>query len=383
MEPPISTRKSYHRFGILRALVIKEFYQIIRDSSTILIAFIFPLILLFIYGVAVSLDMNNLKVGVVLEDTTPKATSFLSSLTDSKYFSVQIARDKYDIQKKVVSGELRGMVTIPFYFSEFTLRPDKYGPIYVVADGSETNTANFVQNYVAGAWDKWLTQEMLQMGGITYPSINVEQRFWYNEEINSRHFLLPGSIAIIMTLIGSLLTALVVAREWERGTIEALMATPITMGYIYVAKLAAYFFLGIGSMILCTIISIFLFGVPFRGSFFVLFVVSSVFLLTALGSGLLISTLTRNQFLASQMSLVTAFLPAFMLSGFIFEISSMPFFIRILTYFIPAKYMVSSLLSLFLVGNVWRLLLINTLIMGIIVLILFSVIFFQTRKRLD
>ena len=371
------------KFRIIRALVIKEFYQIIRDPSTILIAFIFPLMLLFIYGVGISLDMNNLKVGVVLEDTTPKAQSFYYSMRDSKYFSLSTSFEKYDLEKKLISGQIRGLVTIPFYFSEFTIRPDKYGPIYVVADGSETNTANFVQNYVAGAWEKWLQQEAINKGGVSSPVINVQERFWYNEELNSRHFLLPGSIAIIMTLIGSLLTALVIAREWERGTIEALMATPITMGDIYFSKIMAYFFLGICSMIICSLVSVFLFGVPFRGSILLLFLVSSVFLLTALGSGLLISLLTKNQFLASQMSIITAFLPAFMLSGFIFEISSMPFWIRLLTYIIPARYMVSSLLSLFLVGNVWRVILINTSIMGIIVLILFTTIFIQTRKRLD
>lgn len=370
-------------FRRIKALIKKEFHQIVRDPSTILIAFIFPLMLLTIYGVGVSLDMNNLKVGVVLEDTSQTAESFYYSLKGSKYFSIEVARHKYEIEKKVVAGKLRGLVTIPFYFTEFTKRPDKFGPIYVVADGSETNTANFVQNYVASTWELWKLNETLTAGIVNYPSINIQQRIWYNEELNSRHFLLPGSIAIIMTLIGTLLTALVIAREWERGTIESLMATPISMKDIYISKLISYFILGISSLILCTLISSWIFGVPFRGSILLLIFVGSIFLLTALGTGLIISIFTKNQFQASQISLLTAFLPAFMLSGFVFEINSMPILIRSLTYLIPAKYMVSSLLSLFLVGNVWRLLLINSAIMGFIALLLFILIFTQTRKRLD
>lgn len=376
--------KQINKHRIIKALVRKEFYQIIRDPSTILIAFVFPLMLLFIYGVGVSLDMNHLKIGVVIEDTSPQAQDLLYSMCNSKFFYVEAALNKSDLENKLISGRIRGFVTIPFYFSEFMKRPNNIAPIYAVADGSETNTANFVQNYVGGAWMKWLVQETIRAGGDSSTSIiNVQDHFRYNENLDSRHFLLPGSIAIIMTLIGTLLTALVIAREWERGTIEALMATPITMEDIYTSKIIAYFLLGIVSMIFCSIISVFLFGVPFRGSVLLLVAVSSIFLLTALGGGLLISSFTRNQFFASQIAIITAFLPGFMLSGFIFEISSMPFIIRCLSYLIPARYMVSCLQALFLAGNLWQLLLVNSCIMLLIVFILFTIIFLNTRKRLD
>ncbi|KPK33362.1 MAG: hypothetical protein AMS24_01465 [Chlamydiae bacterium SM23_39] len=370
------------KFNRIKSLITKEFYQIIRDPSSILIAFIFPMILLFIYGVGVSLDMDNLKIGLVLEDTNPDAQSFSLSLKNSKFFSVEVARNKQKLQKKLIAGNIRGLVILPFYFSEFKSRPDKQGPIYVISDGSEPNTANFVQNYLQGAWLNWMTQENISNGEKTI-KINVQPRFWFNEELDSRHFLIPGSIAIIMTLIGTLLTALVIAREWERGTMEALMATPVTMREIYIAKMISYFCLGIGSMLICTFFAVFFYGVPFRGSIFALTIISSTFLLTALGTGLLISSAARNQFLASQISIITAFLPAFMLSGFVFEISSMPLFIQILSYLIPARYMVSSLQTLFLVGDVWRLLIFNISIMLIVVLILFSIIFSKSIKRLD
>ncbi|EKE21531.1 MAG: hypothetical protein ACD_7C00202G0002 [uncultured bacterium] len=377
-----TSQKTNNKIRRIKALFIKEFYQIIRDSSSIIIAFIYPLILLFIYGVGVSLDIDHLKVGVVLQDTNPDSINFLLSLRDSKYFSVTTEREQYKIEEKLIAGKLKGMVVMPFYFSQYDKRPDRKGPIYVVADGSDPNTANFLQNYVGGAWEKSIAQTMINTGNQDAAFINVDSRFWFNETLNSRHFLIPGSIAIIMTLIGSLLTALVIAREWERGTIEALMATPVTMREIFISKILAYFLLGMCSMLICTVISIVFFRVPFRGAIIPLTVVSSVFLLTALGTGLLISSLTKNQFLASQLSIVTSFLPAYMLSGFIFEISSMPFLIRALTYLFPAKYMVTCLQSLFLVGNVWRLLIVNAAIMLVIVIVLFVIIFFNPKKRL-
>lgn len=377
-----STSKS--KLKRIKALIKKEFYQIIRDPSSILIAFIFPLILLFIYGVGVSLDIDNLKVGVVMEDTNSDAQSFMLSMRNSRYFSLTVDRDKEKLQKDLVAGKLRGIVTIPFYFSQYKERhPEKTAPIFVVADGSEPNTANFVQNYVLGVWDTWNIEKGINDGVKNASIINIQPRFWFNDQLDSRYFLIPGSIAIIMTLIGSLLTALVVSREWERGTMEALMTTPVTMRDIYISKIIAYFCLGLISMLICAIVSIFIFEVPFRGSILALTLVSAIFLLTALGIGMLISTLTKNQFLASQISIITAFLPAFMLSGFIFEISSMPLIIRIITYIVPARYMVSSLQTLFLVGNVWELLLFNIGIMSVIGIVFFLIIFTRTVKRLD
>lgn len=363
--------------------MLKEFYQIIRDPSSILIAVVFPLLLLFIYGFGVSLDLEHLKVGLVLQDTSPDAESFALSLKNSRFFDVAESPAQDQLEEKVVAGKLKGMVVVPFYFSQYKDRPDEKGPIFVAADGSEPNTANFVQNYVKGAWLNWLDQQAISNSSKNLPQINVQPRYWYNEELNSRYFLIPGSIAIIMTLIGTLLTAMVVAREWERGTMESLMATPVKMSEILIAKMSCYMCLGMASMIMCSGLSIILYGVPFRGTFLALIFVSFVFLLAALGTGLLISSVARSQFVASQISTITAFLPAFMLSGFIFEISSMPLPIQLITHIIPAKYMVSSLQTLFLVGDVWGLLIVNVLVMALIACILFVVLAFKTVKRLD
>ena len=368
----------------MRALMIKEFFQIIRDPSTILITVFLPLLLIFLYGSGVSLDLDHLRVGLVMEDTAPDVQSFAKSLTDSRYFDVKIVRDRRELGDDLISGAIRGMFIVPSYFTQFRLRPDKIGPIQVIADGSETNTANFVQNYAQGVFKNWLTQEAISGGVQTeVPLITSDARFWYNEELESRFFLLSGSLAIIMTLIGSLLTALVVAREWERGTMEALMSTTVGIRELVMAKVIPYFCLGMISMVICVVISIVFYGLPLRGSFLLLMLVSALFLFCALGLGLMISTITKNQVFAYQITLVTAFLPAYILSGFLFEIHSMPTWIQLLTYIIPAKYFVQSLQTLFMVGNVWHLILFNMVPIAGIGIIFFLITSSKTAKRLD
>jgi len=367
----------------LYALMRKERFQIFRDPSSLLITIFLPLLLLFLYGYGVSLDLDHVRIGLVLEDTSPDAQRFAQSLTDSKYFDVTIARDRRELYKDLERGSIRGIVVVPSYFSSFRANPDLVAPIQVIADGSETNTANFVQNYVLGAFQNWLTQEKIEGEEEGRSLIKPEPRFWYNEELESRFFLLPGSLAIIMTLIGALLTSLVVAREWERGTMEALISTKVSIFELIVGKVLPYFILGMISMAICAFVSVFYYGVPMRGSILALALVSAAFLFSALGTGFLISTLMKVQVIASQITLVVAFLPAYILSGFLFEICSMPLPIRLLTYLMPARYFVQSLQTLFLVGNVWSLILINTLIMFLFGAALFCLIGKKTVKRLD
>ncbi|HEX4839893.1 MAG TPA: ABC transporter permease [Rhabdochlamydiaceae bacterium] len=368
----------------MRALMVKEFFQIMRDPSSILITVFLPLLLIFLYGSGVSLDLDHLRVGLVMEDTAPDVQSFAKSLTDSRYFDVKIVRDRRALQDDLTSGAIRGMFIVPSYFTQYRNRPDQIAPIQVIADASETNTANFVQNYAQGVFANWLVQEAILQGiEVSAPLIRSEPRFWYNEQLESRFFLLSGSLAIIMTLIGSLLTALVVAREWERGTMEALMSTTVGIWELVMAKVIPYFCLGMISMIISVVLSIVFYDLPLRGSFFVLMMVSALFLFCALGLGLMISTITKNQIFAYQITLITAFLPAYILSGFLFEIHSMPRWIQILTYIIPAKYFVQSLQSLFLVGNVWPLLIMDMIPILGIGMIFFLITASKTVKRLD
>lgn len=368
----------------MRALVVKEFVQIFRDPSSIMITVILPLLLVFLYGSGVSLDLDHLRVGLVMEDTSPDAQQFAASLQGSRYFDVKIAREREPLVEDMIRGKIRGMFVIPSYFTQFRNRPDTVAPIQVIADGSETNTANFVQNYAEGVFQNWRVQEAFSNGiSPDKPVISMQPRFWYNEPLESRYFLLSGSLAIIMTLTGALLTALVVAREWERGTMEALMSTTASIRELIIAKMIPYFVLGMISMAICVFLSTVVYGVPFRGSYLALALVSAVFLFCSLGLGLMISTLTKNQVFAYQITLIVAFLPAYILSGFLFEINSMPQWIQILTYIIPAKYFVQSLQTLFLVGDVWPLFLYDMIpIFGIGVLF-FLITSLKTVKRLD
>lgn len=368
----------------LLALIRKELLQIVRDPSAILIAFVLPLILLFIFGFGVNLDTNRVRIALVLEDRTPDVVSLAAAFTNSRFLDVTIGKDRREFEDDLVAGRLRGIVVVPEDFTAEAAQGRGDADVQVIADGSEPNIASFVQNYSRGVLQVWLRHQAADRAQeIREPPISVEPRFWYNPELESRNFLVPGSIAIIMTLIGTLLTALVIAREWERGTMEALMSTPVSIRQILLGKLIPYYALGIGSMIVCLLVATLVYDVPFRGYFLALLAATTVFLLAALGQGLLISSVARDQFVASQMALMSAFLPAFILSGFIFEINSMPEPIQLLTYILAARYFVTALQTLFLVGNVWPLLLTSMGAMLVIGVVFFMLTARRTRKTLD
>jgi ABC-2 type transport system permease protein len=213
--------------------------------------------------------------------------------------------------------------------------------------------------------------------------VEVQNRNWFNSELDSRNFLVPGLIAVIMTLIGALLTAMVVAREWERGTMEALLVTPVAIRELILGKLIPYFVMGMGGMILSVIMAVWVFGVPLRGSVWILSISSGFFLLFALGMGLLISITARNQFVAAQIAIIVTFLPAFLLSGFIFDINSMPRFVKGITYLIGARYYVSVLKTLFLAGNIWAVILPNTMALTLMAALLLGLSRLKFHKRLD
>lgn len=373
----MSTSSRIRRFV---ALVRKESYQAIRDPSTILIAFVLPLILLFLFGYGVSLDTTRTRIGLVLEQATPLTQDLSASFQASRYFSVTVGRDRRMFENDLVLGNVRGIVVIPADFTTDYAAGNR-PQIQVLVDGSDPNTANFVQNYAQGTvanWERQRQSETVAAG----PPISIEQRFWFNPELTSRNFLVPGSIAIVMTLVGTLLTSLVVAREWERGTMEAMMATPVTSAELLAGKILPYFLLGLASMTLCVLLAVFLFGVPFRGSVAALYALSAAFLIPALGQGLLISTATKNQFLASQIALITAFLPAFLLSGFLFEINSMPAIIQWITIIVPARYLIPSLQTVFLAGDIWPMFARSIAVMLTIGGIMFVLAARSTRKRI-
>jgi ABC-2 type transport system permease protein len=337
------------------------------------------MVLLFLFAFAVSLDIRDVRLGVVLESDAPEAQALAAAFAATRYFNVVPARDRREVEPGLINGDVHGVIVIPQDFDR-RLQAAGRGPIVqVITDATQPNTASFVANYAEGVVRNWLSGR----GDGLRPPVMLEPRFWFNPEVESRRFLIPGAIAIVMTMIGTLLTAMVVAREWERGTMEAVMATPASILEILLGKLAPYFGLGLVATLACAIASVLLFDVPLRGSWLALMALSAVFLVPALGQGLLISALARNQFVAAQIALISGFLPALLLSGFLFEIDSMPVVIRGLTTIVAARYFVASLQSVFLAGDVWALFVPNMLAMLSIGAVFFTITALNTKKSLD
>ncbi len=367
----------------LRALCRKETAQILRDPSSALIAVVIPLMLLFIFGYGINLDSSKLHVGILMEQQSEDARDLANTFIGSPYIAATVSDDRQGLIKKLQAGKIRGLIVIPVDFSAQLARPEGKAPIQVITDGSEPNTANFVQGYAEGIWQIWLQQRAVDNGGEFKPLINVQLRYWFNPAAISQHFIIPGAITIIMTVIGAILTSLVIAREWERGTMEALLSTQVTRTELLLSKLLPYYILGLLAMTLCMLVAVFVMGVPYRGSLALLFVMTSLFLASTLGMGLLISTITRNQFNAAMVALNAGFLPAVMLSGFIFEIDSMPAIVQAVTYVIPARYFVSTLQTLFLAGNIGSVLLVNLLFLIISAVVFIGLTAWKTKRRLD
>jgi ABC-2 type transport system permease protein len=291
-------------------------------------------------------------------------------------------QDMRQAEEALMNHRVEGIIGLRANFARDLHRPGG-AAVQVILNGVDANTARLVSGYVEGAWLNWMEQRSLSLGNPLSQPVQVEQRVWFNSAVRSRNFLVPGLIAVIMTLIGALLTALVVAREWERGTMEALMVTPVAVHEILLGKLLPYFIMGMGGMGLSVAMAVWVFEVPLTGSLWVLTATSALFLLVALGMGLLLSTAAKNQFVAGQAAIIVTFLPAFLLSGFIFDIDSMPRVVQGVTHLIAARYFVSILQTVFLAGNVWSVILPNAL-----ALMLFAVLFLglsrkKSRKRLD
>ncbi len=365
----------------LSAMMVKESAQIMRDPSTFLIALAMPLLLLFLFGYAVSLDTSGTKVALVLEDSSAPALGLAETYRASPYFTVETMRSIPEARRQMIASEIRGVIVIPQDFGRM-VQSGRMPVIQLITDGSQPNAASFIASHGQGVFQNWLAAEGLPGATAHAPVIDVSPRFWYNPGLKSRFFLVPGSIAIVMTMIGTLLTALVVAREWERGTMEALMATPVSMVEFIISKIVPYYLLALASMTLCTVIAVWAFGVPFRGSLIALYLIASAFLMPALGLGLFISSATRNQFVASQVALLASFLPTFLLSGFVYEISSMPVWIQAITYAVPARYLIPSLQTLFLTGDIWSHFLPNIAVMLGFGFLFFFLSFRVTRRSL-
>ena len=342
-----------------------------------------PIILLILYGFGVSFDAARIRVGLIVEQPTPETAWFLASLSDTPFFDVGFATDRDAFDNDLCRRRDQRHRRPARRLLAAAWRAATPPTCRSSTDGSDPNTAALADGYIQGAWRSWLDQRARSLGATPSATIDVESRVWFNPELESRRFLVPGSIALIEMMIGSLLTALVVAREWERGTIEALLATPVGVGEFVIGKLVPNFVLGLCAMTVCALAAVFVFHVPLRGSLFALYGFTAVFLLVALGVGLLISTAARTQFLASQIAMLVAFLPGVFFSGFIFEISSMPAPLRLFSRIVPARYYVQGLQTIFLAGDIAAVLVPCAGALALMAALIFLRTAFATKTRLD
>jgi ABC-2 type transport system permease protein len=366
----------------LAGMIRKEWLQIVRDPSSIAIAFVLPVVLLFLFGYGVSLDARDIPLGLVVEQPDAATAGLAGAFERSEFFAPRRFSSIQEAERALVQRRIDGIVWMRADFSRRLLRGDP-APVAVRVNGVDANQGRITEGYIQGAWLAWLERYTAEQGRPLTQAVRLEPRVWFNAALVSRHFLVPGLVAIIMTLIGALLTALVVAREWDRGTMEALLVTPLHIRELIAGKLIPYFVLGMGGMLFTVALAVWQFEVPMRGSLWALAAAGALFMLVSLAMGLAISFAAKNQFVAGQVAIVVTFLPAFILSGFIFDIHSMPGPIQAITHLVPARYFVAILQSLFLAGDVWPVYWANMAAMAVLLAAFMALVRRKARKRLE
>lgn len=377
-----------HALARLAALTRKETRQLLRDPSSLAIGILLPILLILLFGYGLSLDVKNAPLAVVMEDSSPTAAQAVAGLSLTPYISPVPLVSMKDAQALLQAHKVDGIVRVPGDFSSRLAAGD--ARIQIVVNGADANKANTILRYAGAALGGNVQRMADRAGGAaSLPvasgagSVSLEPRLWFNSANNSTWYLVPGLVVLIMTLVGAFLTALVMAREWERGTLEALFVTPVRPAEILIAKIIPYFGIGMVGLALCLVAARFLFEVPMVGSLLLLVFASMLYLVVAVGIGLVISSVTRNQFLASQVALLSSFLPALLLSGFLFDLRNVPWVVSVIGHILPATYFMELIRALFLAGNIWPLVIKNCLILMGYAVGLLCVARLVTRKRLD
>jgi ABC-2 type transport system permease protein len=369
------------------AIAKKEFFHIYRDPRSLGLVILMPALLMLLFGYAVTLDVKKVSMAVLDRDRSQESLNFIQRFSASPYFNLRYAvQSEKEVKRLIDQGEVKMGLVLPWDFSK-TIKAEKIVPIQVLIDGADANTANIILGY-AQAIARQYTQEktILKVSrmGVTNLNLPVDARprVWFNEDLESKNYFVPGLVAVIISIIGVLLTGQVIVREWEKGTMELLISTPVRKGELMIGKLFPYFFLGLLDLSLAVLMGKWVFQVPLRGSIALLFGLSCVYIVAALGLGLTISTLARTQLLANQMAMVIGFLPTFLLSGFTFVISNMPVWLQTITYGIAPRYYVTILKDIFLKGVGFSFLWRETLVLIVIAAAGLSVAVKSFKKEL-
>jgi ABC-2 type transport system permease protein len=370
------------------AMASKELIQIRRDSRSLIIVLVMPITLVLLFGYGVNLDLKHLPVYVYDREGSQQSQDLAKRFAASEYFHVVRAVNSYpEILSALANGDAKMGLVIPWDFSQ---RLASGGAVAVqgLVDAADDNTANVLIGYAQGVvqgysrtvqldWAQRHTQRPLAA------PLVLQARTWFNENLESRAFILPGVLALVMSVIGAFLTSLTIAREWERGTMEQLVSTPIQPLEIMIGKLIPYFIIGLGSTAVCTAVVVYWFKVPLRGSVLALLICTALFLIAVLSLGFVISVVAKNQLAASQVALMAAFLPAFLLSGFLFSIDQMPPAIQLVTRIVPARYYTTIIKDIFLKGTPFSMLSEELLALTIFAVLIAAIATRRFHKRLD
>ncbi|OHE85016.1 MAG: hypothetical protein A3G75_14260 [Verrucomicrobia bacterium RIFCSPLOWO2_12_FULL_64_8] len=339
----------------LRAVARKEALHIRRDPRSLGLAIGIPMLMIILFGYALTVDVDHVPLVAWDQSGTKESREFLARFTGSRYFDFRGAATDYRAIERAIDTRAAYLaLVIPPDFGE-RLTAGRGVPVQAVIDGSDSNTAAIVLGYAQAVTSLFNQEVALRQiartaGPPPTPPLDLRTRVWFNADLESKNFIIPGLIAVIMGLIAALLTSLTIAREWERGTMEQLISTPVKASELILGKLVPYFVIGMADVLIAVLMAVFLFDVPLRGSVTLLFAMAALFIIGTLAQGILISTVARQQLLASQLAMVSTFLPAFLLSGFMFAIANMPVAVQVITYIVPARYFVALVKGIYLRG---------------------------------
>lgn len=367
----------------LVALTRKETRQMLRDRSNLVVGLLLPVVLILLFGYGLSFDVKNARLAVVLEDSSPSARNAVAGLQGSPYLAPVWLHSMTEAERMIRAGETDAILRVPMDYSRRLAAGD--ARLQLLLNGVDSTTASTIEGYVSGALAIPAQQQGDQAGNkpAGAASVTIVQRMWFNEASDSTWYLVPGLVVLIMTLIGAFLTSLLVAREWERGTLESLFVTPVRPLELVLAKLFPYIVVGGIDLVMCLLAAKYLFEVPMRGSLWVIIVASLLYLMVSLGLGLFISATTRNQFAASQMALLTSFMPAMMLSGFVFDLRNVPVVIQVISQLLPATHFMGLIKTLFMAGDYWPDILRDCAILALYAVVLIAATRRSLAKKLD
>lgn len=367
----------------ISALVRKEMRQMLRDRSNLLVGLLLPVALILLFGYGLSFDVKNAPIAIVIDEPSATARSFVAGIEGSSYLSPRRVATMAEAEELLGGGKVDAIVHLPVDFASRQAAGE--GRIQLVLNGIDSVTAGTLEAYLTGAVNKafeHMADRGLAVSG-RQGRVDIVQRIWFNEASNSTWYLVPGLVVLIMTLVGAFLTSLLVAREWERGTLESLFVTPVRPLEIVLSKLVPYILIGLIDLAMCLIAARVLFDVPIRGSLLAVLLSSTMYLIVSLMLGLFISGTTRNQFAASQVALLTSFMPAMMLSGFVFDLRNVPVAVQVAAQIVPATHFMALIKTLFLAGTDWPMVWRSCLILGGYAVVLTFLTRRTLRKRLD